>query len=161
MDWVGDYTEGLLLAGMFIGAVLLVWNITLTLKVSNVKKSLKRWTGDTSLQAFDEVMSKIQERQGLLMERQDQLRSTVGEMQQKLQKVKGNVGVNRYNAFAETGSDLSFSVAIVDEGLNGVVLSGIRNREDSHIYAKPLAEGKSTYTLTPEERDAINRASQR
>lgn len=161
MDWVGDYTEGLLLAGLFIGTMLFIWNLILTVKVLKLKENLKRWTGDTPLTAFDEVMSKVQERQALLMERQDQLRSSVSEIQQKLQKVKGYVGVNRYNAFAETGSDLSFSVAIVDEAQNGVVLSGIRNREDSHIYAKPLAEGKSNYTLTPEERDAINRASQK
>jgi hypothetical protein len=142
-------------------AVLLIWNIVLSVKVSRLRNMLKRWTGDTSVQSFDQVMSAIQANQGRIQELQNEMQASVGKLNDKMVRVKGNVGVYRYNAFSETGSDLSFSVAMIDEQQNGVVLSGIRNREDSHIYAKPLAEGKSNYTLTPEEKEAIIRALQK
>ncbi len=57
----------------------------------------------------------------------------------------------RYNAFAEPGNDLSFSMALLDENGNGTVLSSIYGREESRVYAKPLVKGESTYSLTPEE----------
>ena len=67
-------------------------------------------------------------------------------------------GVIRFNAFTETGSDLSFAVALLDDYDNGVVLTSIFGRNDSRVYAKPLIKGESTYSLTNEEKDAIEKA---
>lgn len=63
--------------------------------------------------------------------------------------------VLRYNAFGEQGNDLSFTFALVDEEGNGAVLSSIFGREDSRVYAKPIASSDSTYTLTDEERSTV------
>ena len=68
------------------------------------------------------------------------------------------IGIVRYSAFRDTGSDLSFSLALLDEKNNGVVLNGIYSREMSNIYAKPVENGESTYTLSEEEKQAINKA---
>jgi hypothetical protein len=68
------------------------------------------------------------------------------------------VGTVRYNAFPEMGSDLSFSVALLDEGGNGVVVTGLTGRQDSRTYAKPIVAGKSSYLLTDEELQALQRA---
>lgn len=68
------------------------------------------------------------------------------------------IGIVRYSAFKDTGSDLSFALALLDEKNNGVVLNGIYSREISNIYAKSVNNGKSTYTLSEEESEAINKA---
>ena len=68
------------------------------------------------------------------------------------------VGIVRYNAFKDTGSDLSFALALLDENNDGVVLNGIYSREMSNIYAKPVKNGKSSYTISEEEQQAINDA---
>lgn len=68
------------------------------------------------------------------------------------------VGIVRYSAFQDTGSDLSFSLALLDEKNNGVVMNGIYSREMSNIYAKPVESGKSSYTLSEEEQQAIKKA---
>jgi len=68
------------------------------------------------------------------------------------------VGVVRFNAFEDTGSDLSFAVAILDAQLNGVVISSLYGREESRVYAKPVEAGGSRYLLTDEERRAIEEA---
>jgi hypothetical protein len=68
------------------------------------------------------------------------------------------VGVVRFNAFQDTGSDLSFAVALLDAGENGVVLSSIYGREESRAYAKPVKAGRSPYQLSGEEQEAIRRA---
>jgi len=71
-----------------------------------------------------------------------------------------HVGLVRYNAFPDMGSDLSFSVALMDGRQNGLVITGIFGREMSQVYAKPLEKGKSNYHLSPEEAEAIRRATQ-
>ena len=68
------------------------------------------------------------------------------------------VGILRYSAFQDTGSDLSFTLALLDEHDDGVVFNGIYSREMSNIYAKPIENGKSKYTLSEEEQEVIKMA---
>ncbi len=69
-----------------------------------------------------------------------------------------NIGLVRYNAYKDTGSDLSFALAILNDKNTGIVLNGIYGRDTSNIYAKPISEGKSTYALSKEEEQALNKA---
>jgi hypothetical protein len=69
------------------------------------------------------------------------------------------VGVVRFNAFEDTGSDLSFAIALLDGNNNGVVISSIFGRSDSRTYAKPVVDGQSTYVLSDEEIEALRQAS--
>lgn len=75
-----------------------------------------------------------------------------------LMKCIQKIGIVRYSAFKDTGSDLSFALALLDENNDGVVLNGIYSREMSNIYAKPIQNGKSTYTVSEEETQAIQKA---
>ena len=68
------------------------------------------------------------------------------------------IGIVRYNAFKDVGSDLSFTLAILDDYNNGVVLNGIYARDSSNIYAKPIEKGPSKYILSEEEKEAVNKA---
>ena len=68
------------------------------------------------------------------------------------------VGLIRYDAFEDVGGRLSFSCALLDERGNGVVVTSINGRQDTRVYAKPIAEGKSAYNLSVEEEEAIRQA---
>lgn len=80
-------------------------------------------------------------------------------------ELKARVGVNRaellrFRAFENVGSDLSFAFALLNQEGDGVVLSSIHNREENRLYAKPIKEGLSTYSLTGEEKEVIDRVMQ-
>lgn len=79
-------------------------------------------------------------------------------LDEEVSKCIQKIGIVRYSAFKDTGSDLSFAVAMLDENNDGVVLNGIYSREMSNIYAKPVKNGVSEYTLSEEEKEAIRRA---
>ena len=70
------------------------------------------------------------------------------------------VGLVRYNAFQDVGSDLSFALALLDRENNGIILNGIYGSESSNIYAKPIKNGESQYQLSEEEKEALKIASQ-
>lgn len=70
------------------------------------------------------------------------------------------IGLVRYNAFTNVGSDLSFAIALLDNNDNGVVLNGLYGSEASNIYAKPIKGGESPYQLSNEEKYAIEIAEQ-
>jgi hypothetical protein len=70
------------------------------------------------------------------------------------------VGIVRFNAFEDTGSDLSFAVVMLDAEYNGVVISSLFGRNDSRTYAKPIIRGESSYFLTTEEKQALQKAKE-
>ena len=77
-----------------------------------------------------------------------------------LQTAITHVGVVRFRAFEDMGSDLSYAVALLDAHHNGVILSSIFGREDSRSYVKPIKDGQSSYTLSEEEKQALHEAMQ-
>ena len=70
------------------------------------------------------------------------------------------IGLVRYNAFKDVGSDLSFAIAMLDRNDNGVILNGLYGSESSNIYAKPVKNGISKYQLSEEEKTALEIAEQ-
>jgi hypothetical protein len=71
-----------------------------------------------------------------------------------------HVGIVRFNPFREAGSDQSFCIAMLDEQKNGVVISSLYSRDGVRVYGKPVQNGISSYTLSGEEQEAIQRAMQ-
>ncbi len=65
------------------------------------------------------------------------------------------MGFVRFNPFAETGGDQSFSVSLLDAKGTGIVFTGLHTREKTRVYAKPIVNGVSKSTLSKEEQKAI------
>ncbi len=84
------------------------------------------------------------------------------EAEERLKKGLKKVGVVRYNPYGgANGSNQSFSLAFLDEKGNGAVISALYNRENVKVYAKPVHEYKSEYTLSEEENEAIWKTKQK
>jgi uncharacterized protein DUF4446 len=69
-----------------------------------------------------------------------------------------NAGLIRYDAFEDVGGRLSFSCALLDDAGTGVVFTSINGRQETRVYAKPIADGQSPYNLSSEEEEAIRQA---
>ncbi|OOM11046.1 DUF4446 family protein [Clostridium saccharobutylicum] len=77
----------------------------------------------------------------------------------KMKECIQKVAIMRYKAFENVGSDLSFSIAMLDDNNDGVILTGIYGRQESTTYAKPIDKGISRYDLSEEELYVLNEAS--
>jgi hypothetical protein len=69
-----------------------------------------------------------------------------------------HLAVVRYDAFEEMGGRLSWSLALLDDGGDGVVLTSIRGRNEARTYAKSVTSWRSDQELSPEESEAITHA---
>lgn len=79
-------------------------------------------------------------------------------LEKKVSMTLQRVGVVRFNAFEDVGSDLSFALAVLDDNGDGFVISSLFGRNETRTYAKPVTGGKSGYQLSAEEREAIRKA---
>lgn len=86
------------------------------------------------------------------------LRQEVAALKAESAQALRHVAVIRYDAFTDTGGQLSWSMALLDDSGGGVVISSIQGRNEARTYAKNVADWSSESQLSPEEEDAISHA---
>ena len=69
-----------------------------------------------------------------------------------------NLAVVRYDAFEDTGGQLSWSLALLDDHGDGAVVTSIYGRTEARTYAKSIETWTCRQPLSPEEADAVSRA---
>ena len=73
-----------------------------------------------------------------------------------------HLGIVRYDAFASggpsVGGRLSWSLALLDAGGNGVVLTAIHGRSEARSYAKSIVGWSCEQPMSPEEQEAVGSA---
>jgi len=86
------------------------------------------------------------------------LRQEVSALRLEAADALRHLAVVRYDAFGDMGGHLSWSMALLDDHGDGVVITSIHGRSDARTYAKPVTGWSSEQQLSPEEEDAITHA---
>lgn len=107
------------------------------------------------LSSLNQLISLSNENADSISKLSDRLNSEINENKSHLQKI----GFARYNPFTDTGGDQSFTLALLDEKGDGLVISSLHSRENTRLYAKKvvsgLVEGQAT---SKEEQQVIKQA---
>src|SRR5688572_23845230 len=69
-----------------------------------------------------------------------------------------NTAIVRYDAYEGAGGQQSATMAFLDAGRTGIVVSAIQGRDYARIYVKELDRGRPSVALSPEELEAVERA---
>ena len=88
----------------------------------------------------------------------DGLNQRVATAEQRLDGAVAYRALVRYDAYGELSGHQSTSLALLDAGHSGVVLSSIANRETARLYCKQVHGGEGELELSPEEAEAVRRA---
>lgn len=109
----------------------------------------------TSEDNLEQMLEKVFNRMDALEASRQEVERLTEAMHREVRGQKGKLGILRFAAFENEGSDLSFSVALVDDNQNGMVMTSIYGRHESRVYAKPIENGTSSYALSEEEKQAL------
>lgn len=137
--------------------VTLIWNVILSAQLSILGRKYKKFMRGTTGKNIESVILEHLENLQANDQKFDSIHKQLEVMQEQLDKCLQKHSIVRYNAFNDTGSDLSYSIAIMDNHDNGVALTGIYGRNEFIGYAKPVEGGASSYPLSVEEQMAISR----
>ncbi|CAM4434635.1 DUF4446 family protein [Paenibacillus typhae] len=157
---INEQISLVMFAAVMIILILLIMQIVQGSKLRRMRRKYEAMMGGNGIEDLESLLIDLKNHSERLDEEQREHKTLIETAQNKMRGMKSKVAVKRYNAFGERGSDLSFSIAIIDDGSNGVVLTSLHNRENSYIYAKPLENGSSQYPLSPEEKEVIAQAQQ-
>lgn len=147
--------------GVFI-VIIIIFLIYLIARLSKLEKKLSCFTGENSifLEKFQHNINNYAERVSALELKYSDLIKLQKEIMDRQNATFQKMGVVRYNPFGDMGGNLSFSVAILDNDDNGIVITGIHSRTGSFTYAKPIVMGVSQYVLSDEELQSIELAKE-
>lgn len=68
------------------------------------------------------------------------------------------MAVLKYNPYNDTGGDQSFSLALLNGKMDGVVMTSLHSRASTRIYLKNIKTGKSELELSKEETKVLKEA---
>ena len=83
------------------------------------------------------------------------LRQEVAALRAEAGDALRHLAVVRYDAFGDMGGHLSWSLALLDDAGNGVVLTSIHGRSEARTYAKNIATWSCDQAMSPEEEEAV------
>jgi uncharacterized protein DUF4446 len=88
----------------------------------------------------------------------DEVAASLSRVDRRIDGSMANSSIVRYDAYEDTGGHQSASLALLDAGRTGIVVTAIQGRDYARIYMKELDRGKASVALSPEEREAVERA---
>lgn len=149
--------DDLAIAGVATGALGFLAGIVANLRVRRLRRGFSGLEGSGKDTVFDAVRRSSSDSVALRDEMAT-LRSDVDTTRRDLADALRHVAVVRYDAFGDMGGRLSFTVALLDDASDGLVITSIHGRSESRSYAKGVKSGNSEQTLSPEEQQAIDLA---
>ena len=148
-----------LLVLFIIVIILSVLYITSVINLKKLRTSYSKFMNKLGNgNSIEEILKEYIKRVEKVEAKNEEIISYCKVIDENIKRCTQKIGIVRYNAFKDVGSDLNFTLAILDDYNNGVVLNGIYARDSSNIYAKPIEKGQSKYILSEEEKEAVNKA---
>lgn len=140
-------------------AAVFIWLLVLSFLVwqqETFLKSLFPKSGQRDIRKkFEESLERLKNFDNDL----NKIRASVKELEKDglwhLQRVE----LYRYNPYDDTGGNISFSLALLDNKGNGIVLTSLHARSGTRVFAKPVVTGKGQqFELSKEEKETVEKA---
>lgn len=159
MEMINDFIKSdiFIIIVAIINILLLILYFCNLTKLKKINKNYKRFMKKLGNgNNIDEMLQKYINRVEEISEDNEKIIDFYKQLDKRVSLCIQKTGMIRYSAFKDTGSDLSFALALLNEKNDGVLLNGIYSREMSNIYAKQVEEGKVKSKLTEEEKQALD-----
>ncbi|QUH25156.1 DUF4446 family protein [Serpentinicella alkaliphila] len=147
-----------ILASLLLNLILIFLLVGNYAATASLKDKYKKLTKGMSGKNIESILLEHMERIDNVSKEFENYNSKLNILDNKLSFGIQKVGFIRYNAFSDVGSDLSYSIALLDQNDNGFILTGIHGRAESYTYAKSVKNGVSNYHISTEEEQALERA---
>lgn len=158
LEYIKDYEVFILIAVMALVIILIFIETLNRVEIRRVEKRYKKMMKGSMGKSIEEMVLEHTTLVNQSLESVEEIKNAYTQIQSRVTNCIQKYAVVRYRAFDDVGSDLSYSIALLDDKNNGVVITGIYGRNESTTFAKPIENGISKYDLSDEEKQAIRNA---
>lgn len=143
---------------LILSLALLLWLAVVSYFVFRLYSHITRLTDNVRGENLIKILEKVLNDEKKNSEEITNIHRVIDAMQKESNVYVQKVGAVRFNPFADTGGEQSFSLGLLDKRDNGVILTGLHTRERTRVYVKPITAGKSKIELSKEEEKALHLA---
>jgi len=133
--------------------IILLWILTIEIR-------FKKFFAGTKAINLEETIFLIGRKINQIEKVEGEINNHLITIDKRLNKSIRNVETIRFNPFIDGGGNQSFAMSLVNDEGNGVVLSSLYARDRMSIFAKPIIKWKSTFELSSEEKEVLEKTKQ-
>ncbi len=130
---------------VFLG-IICVWIIVLSYLVWRIARELHKFSSAVDKENIKNFLQDSKE-----------LKVKIKELKEANKFCFQKASLVKFNPFSELGGDQSFSMALLDDKNQGIVITSLHGRQATRIYTKMI--GDKDVKLSAEEKKAIKKAS--
>lgn len=156
---LGNFDIGILLIVLIVLVIALIvvviYQINLTKKLKDKYSRFMQGSRPRSMETqIQEMIKTLNELSNTSLNHEKEIQELFVKQESNFQKM----GLIKYDAYKEMGGKLSYGLAILDEKDNGFIINSVHTSTGCYSYTKRIRNGNCNIDLSPEEREALNRA---
>lgn len=156
---LGNIDIAYILIGFLVAIlILLILVIVSMIRISKLNKRLARFMKGKDAQSLEKEIVGLYEDNKFLKNMVDNNKRDIRQLYKQLAKAFQKVGIVKYDAYQQMGGLLSFSLALLDEDNNGLILNSVHSTEGCYTYTKEIHRGECDIELSNEEKVALEQA---
>lgn len=149
-------SQTIIIVALIVVVIILFIMLTVVFKsLNSLETRYKKFIRGTNNKNIEELITNYLDKIDKAKEETEYMKELYKSLNERLVQCIQKVSIIRYRAFEDVGSDLSFSIALLDQNNDGIIITGIYGRNESTTYAKPIDKGMSRYDLSQEEKQVL------
>ena len=148
----------ILLAFVIVFIILIVMNIISLVKIKNLNQRLKKFMKGKDARSLENEINGLYEDNKFLKNMVDTNKKDIRNLNKRFAKAFQKMGLVKYDAYQQMGGLLSFSLALLDEDNNGLIINSVHSTEGCYTYTKEVTYGECKLELSNEEKVALDQA---
>lgn len=128
---------------------------------STTERRLKKFFAGRKAKDLEDIILELDNKVKELERVKEKMQNEINLLHHKIKRSIRGLETLRFNPFPDQGSNQSFAIGLLNEEGDGVVISSLYSRERMSVFAKPVKNKKSDYELSAEEKEVLQKASER
>ncbi|SFP87503.1 Protein of unknown function [Butyrivibrio proteoclasticus] len=146
----------LLMVLIIVLFVLLIINAN---KLKKLEKKYNKFMQGKEAKSMEEEISGLFHDNRLIRSENEKNRKDIIDINRRLSRTFQKIGLEKYDAFNQSGGKLSFSLCLLDENDNGFLLNSVHGTDGiNYAYSKEIDAGVADVELSNEEKKALEQA---
>lgn len=153
---IGISTDIVVIILIVVVLLQFAWIITIIYKYNTLNRRLSRFTTGREAANLEEIMIKRFSEIRQIVKNEKEQNKDINMINDKFLTTFCKIGLVKYDAFKEMSGKMSFSLALLTENHDGIILTSMHSREGCFTYCKEVTNEESYYILSHEEQLALN-----
>ncbi|MBO4280728.1 MAG: DUF4446 family protein [Lachnospiraceae bacterium] len=155
---LGVNSDYMILAILIMLLLLLFFNMVMVFKYNQIKDRYRDFMRGSSGKSLEERFLVRFKQIDTLNDRLDDTIDRVKLLEDARDTSFKKIAIHRYDAFAEMGGKLSYSLCLLNDDNDGFIMTSMHNREGCYTYVKEVIKGNTFVILSEEERQVLEEA---